>query len=210
MIRVAIVDDHQLFADGLATALHAIPDIAVIATFSDGSVFLSNQADIDPDVVLLDLEMPQTSGLEVLTQLSRGSRAIIVSMHAGSTERAEAHQLGAAGFLSKSAPLKDVAAAIRAVHAGANIPINPTTLREVLDLHAGPILDPGAASLTHREREVLGLLARGVTSTDELAESMYISAKTVKNHLASISDKLAISDRAQAAVEAIRLGLKPE
>jgi len=83
-------------------------------------------------------------------------------------------------------------------------------LAEVLDRHRAPQLDEGAASLTAREREILKLLASGVSATDELADQLYISQKTVKNHLANIYEKLAVADRAQAAVEAIRLGLHKE
>ena len=106
----------------------------------------------------------------------------------------------------KSTPLPDLAAAVRAVHAGENL-IQAEDLDVVLDRHRQPLLDPGAARLTDRERELLALLASGVSSTDDLADQLYISQKTVKNHLASIYEKLAITDRAQAAVEAIRLGL---
>jgi DNA-binding NarL/FixJ family response regulator len=154
--------------------------------------------------------MPEKSGLAVLDELIDSPKVVVVSMHAGTEERRRAHELGAAGFLSKSAPLTDVAAAVRAVAAGCNLFETTPTLREILDNHRDPDLDPGAASLTRREREVLSLMARGITATEELADALFISQKTVKNHLANIYFKLAISDRAQAAVEAIRLGLGPE
>ena len=88
--------------------------------------------------------------------------------------------------------------------------LHPTTQRDLLEDYFKPVLDPGAESLTHREREVLHLLAGGISGTEELADRLYISQKTVKNHLASIYHKLAVSDRAQAAVEAIRLGFRGE
>ncbi|MEE9183651.1 MAG: response regulator transcription factor, partial [Acidimicrobiia bacterium] len=118
----------------------------------------------------------------------------------------KAERAGAVGFLSKSSPLPLLAAAVRAAAAG-EIFVQRVGGTDVLDSYQEPVLDPGAASLTQRERELLALLARGVSSTEELAEELFISRKTVKNHLASIYDKLAVSDRAQAAVEAIRLGL---
>jgi DNA-binding NarL/FixJ family response regulator len=210
MIRVGVVDDHQLFSDGLAAALNAIPDIDVVATFGNGSDFLAAQPALNIDVALLDLEMPDHSGLDVLSRLNAGIKAIIVSMHEGEEQQTLAFEMGAAGYLSKAAPLSDVAAAVRAVKDGQNLLDANTTVSEILDQYRQVVLDPGAASLTPRERQVLSLMARGTTSTDELADLLFISQKTVKNHLASIYDKLAIADRAQAAVEAIRLGLDRE
>ncbi|MDF1597178.1 MAG: response regulator transcription factor [Acidimicrobiia bacterium] len=208
--RVCIVDDHQLFADGLATALNAIPDMSVTGVYSTGESFLEAlEAGILVDVILLDLEMPGLTGLDVLASPLTQPPAILVTMHTGDAERRRAVDLGAAGFLSKSTPLLDLAAAIRAVADG-RLVHSDTTLREIWKEYGSPILDPGAQSLTPRERELLGLLASGVSSTDELSDRLYISQKTVKNHLASIYEKLAVSDRAQAAVEAIRLGLHSE
>jgi two-component system, NarL family, response regulator DegU len=129
-------------------------------------------------------------------------------MHSGENERIAASAAGAAGFFSKSMPLSTIAAAIRALASGEDLSSKDTAaIEETLERHQRPELDPGAASLTVREREILTYLARGVSATDELAESLFISQKTVKNHLASIFQKLAVSDRTQAAVEAIRLGL---
>ncbi len=127
-------------------------------------------------------------------------------MHTSDDERKRAAAAGAVGFLSKSTPLPDLAAAIRAAAGGEDL-MDVATLGAVLDQHRQPVLDAGAASLTEREKELLGMLAAGVSRTEDLAESLFISQKTVKNHLASIYEKLAITDRAQAVVEAIRLGL---
>jgi DNA-binding NarL/FixJ family response regulator len=207
MIRVTIVDDHQLFAEGLFSALDSLPDIELVAIYNDGATFLSDIPVLQTDVVLLDLEMPEATGLDVLSSAGRAIKAIVISMHSGADEQHRAKSLGASGFLSKSAPLSDVAAAVRAVDGGANLFEPATTLRDLLDEHREATLDPGAEALTQRERELLSLMAKGITATNELAESLFISHKTVKNHLASIYHKLAISDRAQAAVEAIRLGL---
>jgi len=133
-------------------------------------------------------------------------RAIVVTMHADDEQRRKAAAAGAVGFLSKSAPLPDLAAAIRAVAAGETI-LDEESTPEILDQYRQPTLDEGAAALTAREREVLKLLASGVSGTEDLADRLFISQKTVKNHLASIYEKLAITDRAQAVVEAIRLGI---
>jgi DNA-binding NarL/FixJ family response regulator len=159
-------------------------------------------------VLLIDLEMPGVDGLHTLGMIRGRIPTIVVTMHADDEHKSDVVAAGAAGFLSKGAPLSDVAAAIRAVHDGVRF-IDATTLRGVLDNYRDPVLDPGAALLTAREREILALLGQGVTATDELATRLFISPKTVKNHLASIFEKLGIEDRAQAAVEAIRLGIAP-
>lgn len=203
-----IADDHQLFAEGLRDALDSLPDIRVVGVAADGAALLERLETQPADVVLLDLEMPVMGGLQALRGLARDLPALVVSMHVDDDQREAARRAGAAGFLSKSASLLRLAAAIRALAAEVRlIDLDPDGLEQALSLHEHPQLDPGAASLTDREIEILQLLARGVSSTEELAELLYISQKTVKNHLASIFAKLSVSDRTQAAIEAIRLGI---
>ncbi len=206
MIDIVIADDHRLFADGLAQGLGAIPDLRVVAMVGDGLQLLELLEHQPTDVLVIDLEMPRLDGIAALRKLDAVPPTLVVTMHADATQRRRALESGAAGFLSKSVPLTDLAAAIRAVAAGERLD-DTTTLSDVLERHRAPILEPAAASLTPRERELLQLLADGVTATDELADALFISHKTVKNHLANIYDKLSVSDRAQAAVEAIRLGI---
>jgi DNA-binding NarL/FixJ family response regulator len=129
-------------------------------------------------------------------------------MHASDDQKARAAAAGAVGFFSKAVPLATLAAAVRAVADDKNlIELSDEDRDNLLERYREAQLDPGAASLTSREREILQLLAIGVSATDELADRLYISQKTVKNHLASIFQKLAVSDRTQAAIEAIRLGI---
>ena len=206
MIRIVIADDHVMLLDGLRTALASLPDVDVVATARNGEELIEIVREVKPAVVVVDIEMPKLSGLEALGRLDKKVQAVVVTMHADEEQRHRAEEAGAVGFLSKSAPLPDLAAAVRAAAAGEDF-INPASTREILDRHQEAVLDPGAAALTDREREVLALLARGVSATDEIAEELYISQKTVKNHLANIYDKLGVNDRAQAAVEAIRLGI---
>lgn len=205
-IRIVIADDHTMLREGLAQALDSIPDIAVLATAADGRELLEVLEKNTPDVILVDIEMPRLSGIGALRRLEGGPPAIVVTMHAEDEQRRKAAAAGAVGFLSKSAPLPDLAAAIRAAAAGEEL-LDADATPEILDQHRDPILDEGAAALTMRERELLKLLASGVSSTEDLADRLFISQKTVKNHLASIYEKLAITDRAQAVVEAIRLGI---
>ena len=127
-------------------------------------------------------------------------------MHTDEEHRMRAEAVGAIGFMSKSTPLPDLAAAIRAAASGESL--MGADAGAILERHQDPVLSAGASALTAREKELLGMLASGVSGTDDLAKRLFISQKTVKNHLASIYEKLDITDRAQAAVAAIRLGLK--
>ncbi|HHC08104.1 MAG TPA: response regulator transcription factor [Actinobacteria bacterium] len=205
-IRVVIADDHHLLLDGLRRALGGLPDIEVVGTVSDGGRVAEVVERLRPDVLLLDIEMPGKSGLAALRELSEPPPTVVVTMHADEEHRRRAREAGASCFLSKAAPLDDLAAAVRAARAGVRV-IDADDPVAALDAHREARLGGDADTLTAREREVLRLLARGISGTAEIAEELYISQKTVKNHLASIFEKLHVSDRAQAAVEAIRLGL---
>ncbi len=210
MIRVWIADDHTLFAQGLERGLDAVPDIRVVGIAASGSELLERINSQPAEVCIADLEMPGGGGAAILKRL-HDTPVIVVTMHAEEEQRHQAARAGAAGFFSKSAPLTVIASAIRAVAAGETLDATDEAATDgILARYGKPTLDPGAASLTEREREILGHLARGISATDELAEILFISQKTVKNHLASIFQKLAVSDRTQAAVEAIRLGLAEE
>lgn len=207
MIRVMIADDHQLFAEGLSRALDGIPDTRVVGVVDSGSALADALENQPAEVCIVDIEMPGGDGIEAISGLDSRFRSIVVSMHASDEQMARAKDAGAMGFFSKGVPLATLAAAIRAVAGGEMlIDYNDTERDEVLGRFMSAKLDPGAEALTPREVELLQLLASGVSATDELAERLYISQKTVKNHLASIFQKLAVADRTQAAIEAIRLG----
>jgi DNA-binding NarL/FixJ family response regulator len=205
-IRVAIADDHLLVLDGMRQALDALPDIQVVAVATTGDQLTTVITQTEPDVVLVDIEMPDKTGLAALREIEDPPPALVVTMHTEAEYRERAAAAGAIGFLSKATPLPDLAAAVRAAYAGVVL-IDVDDLEAALAPYQQAKLSPGAESLTSRERELLALLAGGISGTDELAEEMFISQKTVKNHLASIYEKLGISDRAQAVVEAMRLGL---
>jgi DNA-binding NarL/FixJ family response regulator len=208
MIRVMIADDHQLFADGLSQALNSLPDTRVVGVVNSGTDLSEALASQPAEVSIVDIEMPGGDGIDAISGLGRKSKAIVVSMYADDEQRQRAASAGARGFFSKGVPLATLAAAVRAVADNEDlIDLNDEERDEVLDRYREAELDPGAASLTAREREILQLLAVGVSATEELADRLYISQKTVKNHLASIFQKLAVSDRTQAAIEAIRLGI---
>jgi two-component system, NarL family, response regulator DegU len=206
LIRVAIADDHLLVLDGMRQALNALPDIQVVAVATSGDQLVEVIAQAEPDVVLVDIEMPDKTGLAALREIEDPPPALVVTMHTEDEYRERAIAAGAVGFLSKATPLPELAAAVRAAHDGVDL-MTVDNMEAALAPYREARLSPGAESLTSRERELLALLAGGISGTDELAEEMFISQKTVKNHLASIYEKLGISDRAQAVVEAMRLGL---
>ncbi len=208
MIRVMIADDHQLFAEGLSQALNSLPDTRVVGVVDSGPALGEALLTQPAEVSIVDIEMPGGDGIDTIAELGRRSKAIVVSMHASDDQRQRARGAGAVGFFSKGVPLTTLAAAVRAVADGRNlIELSDEERDTLLETYREAQLDPGAASLTPREREILQLLAAGVSATDELADRLYISQKTVKNHLASVFQKLAVSDRTQAAIEAIRLGI---
>lgn len=208
MIRVMIADDHQLFAEGLSQALNSLPDARVVGVVGSGPALNEALAGQPAEVSIVDIEMPAGDGISAISELGRRTNAIVVSMHADDTQRERAARAGAKAFFSKGVPLSTLAAAVRAVADGKNlVALSDEERDDLLEGYREAELDPGAASLTQREKEILQLLAVGVSATDELADRLYISQKTVKNHLASIFQKLAVSDRTQAAIEAIRLGI---
>jgi len=204
-IRIVIAEDHVLVLDGMRQALDALPDISVVGIATSGRELLDVLDQVTPDVLLVDIEMPHGTGIAVLRSLDDPPPTLVVTMHADDDHRRQAQAAGALGFLSKASPLPDLAAAIRAVNDHVDLFAEPD-LATALEPYREARLSPDAESLTPRERELLGLLAGGMSKTEDLADELYISQKTVKNHLASIYAKLHVSDRAQAAVEAIRLG----
>ncbi len=208
IIRIVIADDHVLVLDGLRQALDALPDISVVGIATSGRELIRVLGDVTPDVLLVDIEMPEGTGIAVLRSIDDPPPTLVVTMHADEEHRNRSAAAGARGFLSKSTPLPDLAASIRAVHDGIDLFGQPD-MAAALEPYRDARLSPGADSLTAREREVLHLLARGTTRTGDLADDLYISQKTVKNHLANIYEKLAVSTRAEAAVEALRLGFGP-
>ena len=176
MIDIIVADDHQLFVDGVTQALNALPDMRVVGRVGDGDAPHGASRQRRPDVLLLDIDMPGATGIEVLDRLDPPPPTLVVSMHAADDDRRAAMEAGAMGFLSKGVPLSDLAAAIRAVEAGEALD-DAATLAAVLDRHREARLDPGAAALTDRERDLLRLLAKGVTATDEMADALFISSE---------------------------------
>jgi len=204
VIRVVIADDHQLMLDGLSQALDSLPDISVVGTAVDGVDLERVVKATRPDVLLVDVEMKTMSGLAAIRKIEDLPPTLVVTMHTADDYGNSAIEAGAKGFLSKGLPLPALAAAIRAANTGyGSFIVDETDLSEF----RAPTLSVRAEAITERERDVLRCLVQGISSTEDIADELYISQKTVKNHLASIYEKLGVNDRAQAVVEAIKLGL---
>jgi DNA-binding NarL/FixJ family response regulator len=204
MIRVLLVDDHPVVRQGLRTFLDLQEDITVVGEAADGRSGVDSAEELRPDVVLLDLRMPGSDGLEALHGLrERGNpaRVLVITSFTEPAAVLPAVRAGAAGYVYKDIDPPALAAAIRSVHAG-HVLLHPDVVRLLAAGEAAP------SQLTAREREVLGELALG-RSNREIARELSLSEKTVKTHVSAILTKLGVHDRTQAALVAVRSGLVP-
>lgn len=212
-VSVLVVDDHDLFRTGLASLLRAQPDIDVVAQASGGRMGVRLATELQPDVVLMDLRMPDLEGPDATRQiLARypDIRVLVLTVASNSSDVEAALEAGARGFLAKDTPVADVAVAVRAAAQGAAW-LSPRAAEVVLGrVQARPIArepDPGALEqLSSRELDVLRLIALGKENA-EIAEALKISPRTAKNHVSNILAKLGLPGRVQAAIYAVRRGL---
>ena len=200
-IRVLIVDDHPVVRQGLRALLSVQDGFSVVGETGDGLSALSLTTSLRPDIVLLDLKLPEIDGIEVLKSLRSSSARVLVLTSATEPERArQALRAGAAGVLYKDIDPDALVRAIRSVHDG-----NLLLAAEA----AGVLVHSGggnrAEALTSRERQVLARIAEG-RSNREIARLLQVSEKTVKAHVSSVLAKLGVQDRTQAAVYAVRHG----
>ncbi|WP_173263387.1 response regulator [Streptomyces pacificus] len=207
-IRVLLADDHQVVRRGLRTFLEVQDDIEVVGEAGDGDAAVARAGELLPDVVLMDVRMPGTDGIEALRKLTALDSTAKVLVVTSFTERrtvVPALRAGASGYLYKDVDPDALAAAIRSVHAG-HVLLQPEVAGALLaqDVPGGG--QGRGTSLTEREREVLGLIADG-RSNREIARSLVLSEKTVKTHVSNILMKLDLADRTQAALWAVRHGL---
>jgi len=214
-IRLLVVDDHPVVRQGLRTFLETRPDFEVVGEAGDGETAIAEAARLQPDVILMDLVMPGVDGLEAIARIraaQAGARILVLTSFASADQVLPALRAGAAGYLLKDAAPAEVEAAIRAVHRGEGLldpAVTATVLAEVASRPATTgtaTADAAFDSLTPREREVLGLLGRGMTNA-AIARELFVAEKTVKTHVSSILAKLRLADRTQAALYAARLGL---
>ncbi|AEE95856.1 response regulator [Mahella australiensis] len=212
-IKVMIADDHPLMRQGLERILSLEPDIDVIAQAANGSEVIEKTKSIIPDVILMDINMPVMNGLETIKVLKSNkcpSRIIMLTVHNDKQYLLESLKLGACGYILKDAEVDQLVEAIHKAYRGqlyvqtemANPVLKEDQASPLYGFNVGIRYDD---DLTQREREVLALVAKGL-SNGEIAKKLFISEKTVKNHLSSIFRKLNVSDRTQAAVYAIKHG----
>ncbi|MDR3737074.1 MAG: response regulator transcription factor [Acidobacteriaceae bacterium] len=200
-IRIFIVDDHPVVRTGLQTLLESEDDIQVIGTAGSGSEAIAMLASVKPDVVLMDLRMPEMEGPEAIVQMRRvqpNLRVLVLTNYQEDESIAQAFHAGAMGYLLKSSPQEEILKAVRTLNRNQRYVPSWVALR--------------LAQATWREKpserelEVLALVARGL-SNKEIAEKLFISDKTARNHVGSCIEKLCAKDRTEAATIAIRRGL---
>jgi DNA-binding NarL/FixJ family response regulator len=211
-LRVLLVDDHDLFRTGL-TNLLVEQGVHVVGEAPDGRTALRLVRELVPDVVVMDLNMPGITGVEAtreITVMSPLTRVVVLTISADNTDVVEAVMAGACGYLLKDSSIQELISGIRAAAAGESL-ISPqiaTKVLQVLRSHSadGSAADAIRAELSDRELEILKLIANGKDNA-EIARDLFISPKTVKNHISNILMKLQIDNRIQAAVYAVRSGI---
>jgi DNA-binding NarL/FixJ family response regulator len=212
-IRTMIVDDHALFRRGLEMVLDEEPDIEVVGQASDGAEAVEKAAESLPDVVLMDIRMPRSSGIEAcraMKEAAPSAKIVILTISDEEEDLFEAIRAGASGYLLKDIPLDEVADTVRAVHGGQSL-INPSMAGKLLTEFATlarrddeeRTQELPAPRLTEREMQVLKLIARGMNNRD-IAKELFISENTVKNHVRNILEKLQIHSRMEAVMVAVR------
>lgn len=216
-IRVVLADDHPIVRDGLKKLLVLEEDIAVVGEASDGREVLRVVQESRPDVVVLDLRMPNMDGLaalQAIQQLDEKPKVIVLTASEDKNEFVQAMKLGCSGIVLKQTAPELIVKSIRKVYAG-EIWLDSHTTAAVMRQFAAPTEVMGAhpatrnrerSPLSQREREIVSLVAQGYKNR-EMAEKMFISEQTVKNHLHNIFDKLGVSDRLELALYAIHKGL---
>jgi DNA-binding NarL/FixJ family response regulator len=214
VIRVLVADDEALVRGGFRMILEAQADLQVVGEAADGREAIARVRELSPDVVLMDVRMPAMDGLEATRRLLSGSptppRVLMLTTFDLDEYVYEAMKVGASGFLLKTAPPSELAAAVRAVVAGEVLLAAPITRRLVEQFvrrpPPGQDLPPGLQALTAREVEVLRLVARGLSNA-EVAGVLFLGEATVKTHLNRVLAKLGLRDRVQAVVLAYETGL---
>jgi DNA-binding NarL/FixJ family response regulator len=212
-IRVLIVDDHALFRRGLEMVLAEEPDIELVGEASDGAEAVERAGEALPDVVLMDIRMPKSSGIEAcrtMKEVSPSAKIVMLTISDEEEDLFEAIRAGASGYLLKDIPYDEVADVVRAVYGGQSL-INPSMAAKLLTEFAALAKRDGeerpqqvpAPRLTEREMEVLRLMARGMNNRD-IAKDLFISENTVKNHVRNILEKLQIHSRMEAVMVAVR------
>jgi two-component system nitrate/nitrite response regulator NarL len=217
-IRVLIADGQPIVLEGLRAVLNRQPSIEIVSEAADGIEAIEKTVHLDPDIVLMDVKLPKVDGLTVLRSIqTRAPRSKVILFASGDNKEdfVEAMKLGCCGILLKDASTSLIEKSIQKVHAG-EIWLDSTTTAAVIRQFASPSEFPAAhsngksnrerAQLSQREREIIVLIAQGYKNK-EIAEKMFITEQTVKNHLHNVFDKLGVSDRLELALYAIHNSL---
>ncbi len=210
-IRILIADDHTLFRDGLRALFASLPELEVVGEAATGEQVVAQAAALQPDVILVDIQMPGINGIEATRRILHASPhigIIVVTMFEDNDSVFAAMRAGARGYVLKGADQAEMLRAIRAVASGDAL-FSAAIAKRMINYFAAPMPALPAQifpELTDREREVLSLIAQGYNNT-EIAGRLTLSQKTVRNHVSNIFSKLQVADRAQAIVRAREAGL---
>jgi len=211
-IRIVLVDDHTLVREGIRTLLGLVEDLELVGEAASGQGALRVVAETRPDVLLLDMRMPEGDGLFVVGELARRGElpaTLILTTFDDDAAAIEVVRAGARGFLLKDVTLDRLVSAVRALAAGETLIQPALTARaeqKLSEVAAGADASPDEQPMTPREREVLRLLAAGY-SNREIARALFLAEGTVKNHVSSILTKMAVRDRTRAVLKAAERGL---
>jgi DNA-binding NarL/FixJ family response regulator len=208
-IRLLIADDHTLFRDGLRALFGSLQDIEVVGEAADGRAAVAMAEELQPDIVLMDIQMPNLNGIDAARQITTASPhigVIVVTMFEDDDSVFAAMRAGARGYVLKGADQEEMLRTIRAVARGEALFGPGIAARLTTFFNAPQSSNAAFPELTAREFEVLNLLARG-NSNQEIADSLVISKKTVRNHLSNIFSKLQVADRVQAIIRAREAGM---
>lgn len=211
-IRILLADDHQIVRQGLRRILEENPEMEVVGEASDGRQAVQMALESKPQVIVMDLSMPQLNGMEAIRQLSKrlpSAKVLVLSMYSDESYVVQVLEAGATGYLLKDSADTDLMQAVLAVHNGKSF-FSPLISRILLDEYVRQLQEKGISDryelLTEREREILQLIAEGKTSR-EIAELLNISTSTVDTHRAHIMEKLDLHNPYEVVLYAVRKGL---
>jgi DNA-binding NarL/FixJ family response regulator len=210
-LRILIADDHPVFRHGIRTLLELTPEMEVIGEATTGAEAVSLAESLQPDVILMDLNMPGLNGIEATRRISQTSpdiRILIITMFDDNASVFTAMRAGARGYILKDAEKAEIVRAIQAIGNGGAI-FSPSIASQLIAFFATPfpLAQKGVfPELTEREREILHLIATGA-SNSEIAQQLVLSTKTVSNYVSTIFNKLQVADRAEAIIRARDAGL---